>query len=167
MKNIRGKEGIINLDGKLGSDSLILDVNEPDFYECIEDGIKSTVKILIDNGFATYSSCQGHDSLEYSCRNVVVILAEKEILPWKAMIADLNILNKFKKPITYAIVDYRENKKGFMILIGSIYNLSETLKKQSCLEKAIPNIKKSYYSKSLTNIIDFSDAHGHINIFSS
>ena len=165
MKNVLGTDGVINLDGKLGSKAEILKTDDPLFYESIEEGIRSTVKILIDNGFITYSSCQGHHSHDYSFRNVVVVLEQYEIDAWRAMIAELNILKKFKQPITYLVVDYRDNKKGLMVILGSVFDIKETEFKQKCFEESIISLKKCYYNKTFNAIMDFSAKCGHINIF--
>lgn len=165
MKNIIGEDGVINIDGKIGSKAEILKVDDPNFYDAIEDGIKDTVRILIENNFETYSSCQGHNAPSYSLRNVVVVLDESEIDFWRAMIAELNILKAFKDPITYIIVEYKNNKKGFMIIFGSIYQIEETEYKQKCFEECIPKIRGRYYFKRSKYITDYTAKCGHINVF--
>lgn len=165
MKNILGADGIINIDGKLGSAAEILQIDDPYFYNAIEDGIKSTVKILIDNGFETYSSCQGHHDFRYSLRNVSLVLKESEIDAWRAMIAELNIMKNFAKPITYAIVEYKKKKKGLMIIFGSVFNMQETEYKQKCFEECIPNMRKDYYCKNNLSVVDYTAKWGHINNF--
>ena len=165
MKNILGDDGIINLDGKLGSKSEILSSDDPLFYDAIEEGIKSTVKKLIDNGFETYSSCQGHHDPKYSLRNIVIVLTENEINAWRAMIAELNIQKKFAIPITHLIVQYKNNKKGLMVILGSVFDIEETKYKQKCFEECIPNIKRDYYCKNNSNVVDYTAKFGHINIF--
>lgn len=166
MKNRCGEDGVINLEGKIGSPSLILDIEDPFFFDSIEHGIKSTVEVLIENGFRTYSSCQGHHNPEFSVRNVVVVLEPHEVVFWRAMIAELNIVNEFNSPITYVCVDYKNGLKGLMIMFGSIFQIEEVERKQHCFEEWVPNIRKQYYNKSINNIIDFTDARGHINTFS-
>ena len=74
MRNKLGDDGVINIDGKIGSVAESLDISDPEFFDSIETGIKSTVRVLINNGFKTYSSCQGHYDASFSLRNVVVVL---------------------------------------------------------------------------------------------
>lgn len=165
MKNKLGEDGVINLDGKLGSEAQLLSVDDPDFFNAIELEIRQTVKVIIENGFVTYSSCQGHHSPLYSLRNVVVVLPEQEIDYWRAMIAEINILNQFSDPISYSIVDYRNDKKGLMIIFGSIFQLKETVLKQKCFEEYIPLVKSNFYNKKHEDIVDFTNKFGHINVF--
>lgn len=166
MKNRFGEDGVINLEGKVGSPSLILDIEDPFFFDSIEHGIKSTIEVLIENGFRTYSSCQGHHNPDFSVRNVVVILEPHEVVFWRAMIAELNIINGFNSPITYVCVDYQNDLKGLMIMFGSIFQIEEVERKQNCFEIAIPTIRKQYYNKCFETVVDFTDVKGHINTFS-
>lgn len=165
MRNKLGDDGVINIDGKIGSVAEILDISDPEFFDSIETGIKSTVRVLINNGFKTYSSCQGHYDASFSLRNVVVVLESFEVDFWRAMIAEINILNKFQEPITYLLVDYKDGKKGLMIIFGSVFQLDEVEKKQKCFENVIPNLKQYYYGKKNDDIVDFTDRCGHINVF--
>lgn len=58
--NKKGSGGFINHTGEYGASSTLVDCRDPLFYQNIEDGIYSTVKALVNHGFFTHSSCQGH-----------------------------------------------------------------------------------------------------------
>ena len=60
MKQKKSKYGNINFEGSRYSKSLLINNREPDFLDEIEDGIKPIIKVLVNKGFDTYSSCQGH-----------------------------------------------------------------------------------------------------------
>ena len=74
-----------------------------------------------------------------------------EIVFWRAMIAELNIINQFESPITYVCVDYKDGQKGFMIIFGSIFQIEEVEIKQACFEAWLPTIKNQYYNKQYKN----------------
>lgn len=78
--NIRGDEGFINSLGKFGSPSELIDCREEGFLENIEDGIYTTVKKLVENGYMTVSSCQGH--MNYNENRTVTIQVENDSIDY-------------------------------------------------------------------------------------
>ena len=165
MKNVKSSDGVINSTGQIGSPAFIVDPSSIDFYDEIEDGIKSTVKCAIDSGFETFSSCQGHACKEsgYQQRTITLLLEKFELVFWRCMIADLNIINQFNPPIEYHILENEDGKIDFMIIIGSAYDLEETCKKQSALEKEILQIRIKYYSKEPKTFRDYTSTATHVN----
>lgn len=167
MKNVKSPEGIINVTGTLGDKSFILDPDDEGFFDEIEDGISSTVRCILDAGFRTVSSCEGHQHDLYQIRSVSISLTKSETVYWQYMISDLNIVNCFKYPITYHVLDRPSGDIDFMILIGSIYHMDELQKKQKALEDEIKLIRKKYYSVNERTFKDFSSKCSHINQFNS
>lgn len=73
-----GKSGIINKTGTPGSPGLLVDCRSERFYENIEKNILSTVSLLVEQGYFTLSSCEGHiESCPFRC---VSVIAEIEII---------------------------------------------------------------------------------------
>lgn len=89
MDNILGNEGYINKSGKFGSSSVLVDCRKEYFLQNIEKGILSTIKTLIDCGYMTVTSCQGHKN--YNENRTVTIQVEKEQLGFfKKIVFDIN-----------------------------------------------------------------------------
>ena len=59
MKNVI-KNGMINIDGKFGSEAFESSPSEHDFYDNIEGSVKPLVRWFVENEYYTKSSCQGH-----------------------------------------------------------------------------------------------------------
>ena len=165
IKNRKGSDGRINETGKPGSPSRILDVRDADFFENVEDGIKSTVRAVISSGFETISSCQGHNDLGYVNRTVSLLLESDEIIYWRTMIADLNIVNGFRRPIKYFVSNYKDGIKKFMIIFGSVQDMKETELKQQAFDKTVPKIIKEYYGSKCLNTADYAYSGIHIDEF--
>ena len=104
--NKRGSHGIINCTGSPGDPAELVDCREKDFLQNIEDGILSTVVVLLNKGLYTVSSCQGHD---VSCPyRSVSIVDEISIIRWfQQAVYRINSNESFKKPITYFILPYQ------------------------------------------------------------
>ena len=104
MHNTLGKDGIINRTGLPGASSNLIDCRDKDFWDDIEEGIRSTVHALISRGFFTVSSCQGHAS---SCSiRCVSIIDERERIRWiQRAIAEINMRCPQRAPIHYALLD--------------------------------------------------------------
>lgn len=60
MSNNYRKNDRINLSGTPDGYSKILTIKDTNFWENIESGIRPLVKVFVDNGITTYSSCHGH-----------------------------------------------------------------------------------------------------------
>ncbi len=165
MKNIKSSDGVINATGKLGDSAHIVSPASVDFFDEIEDGIKSTVRCAIETGFETFSSCQGHVGCDskYQQRTVTLILDNNELIFWQHMISDLNIVHQYKSPIEYHILARKDSRFDFMILIGSVYDLNETITKQNDLEKAILTIRTKYYTLKNHNYRNYTSKALHIN----
>jgi hypothetical protein len=58
--NVKGHDGNINNTGKPFDAAEIFPINYEYFWDMIEDNIKPLVKVIINLGFETYSSCEGH-----------------------------------------------------------------------------------------------------------
>lgn len=163
MHNVRGPEGVINLTGRLGDPAELVSIDAPDFYDNIEDGIISTVRLLVDNGFITTTSCQGHFDKRFFMRTVTVRLNKNEIEWWRLFISEMNILGSFREPVTYHILKTdKENEFDLMILFGSVYDIDETIIKQKKFEDNIPTIRSMYYSRK-DPYKDYSSNNKHIN----
>lgn len=142
MSNIRGVDGIINRTGTPGAPSDIVDCRDDFFWDNIEDGIRSTVKAIVDKGFLTVSSCEGHAS---SCpfRCVSIICEEEDIRWFQLAISKINDNLDIKVPIMYALLDKQpafclynndfHNPKIIDISFGHFDSL-ETHKKQKAFE---------------------------------
>lgn len=104
MHNIHGKDGIINRTGLPGASSNLIDCRNEDFWDDIEDGIRSTVKAFVSHGFYTVSSCQGHAS---SCSiRCISIIDERTKIRWiQQAVAEINMSNPRRNPIRYALLD--------------------------------------------------------------
>lgn len=61
FQKMRSKYGNITIDGNPESPSYTASMDDEDFWEYIEDGIKPMVKLFYDFGLTTVSSCQGHE----------------------------------------------------------------------------------------------------------
>lgn len=168
MKNHKGIDGVINIDGKLGSPAYILPINSKNFLDEIEDGIKETVVVFIKSGYKTVSSCQGHRDAEYCLRNIAFLVENCEISLWKSIVAKINISNNFDKPLTYYILNFDDNRKIFNIIIGSIFNIKDTLKKQKCLNECVENIQNEKYLFQICRFdeLNFEEKLEHQNIYS-
>lgn len=104
MKNKKGIDGIINHTGLPGAPSELIDCREDDFWDNIEEGIKSTVKVVIECGFMTVSSCQGHEaSNPFRC---VSIIGEVREVRWiQYVVAIINQTANFAQPIQYSLLE--------------------------------------------------------------
>lgn len=74
MRNTKNlKTGRINLTGECYSFANMLQIGDEDFWSNIEEGIRPLVKIFVDNGIETYSSCHGHfdNDLEDEFPNII------------------------------------------------------------------------------------------------
>lgn len=97
--NIRGPSGIINRTGTPGSSATLVDCHADGFWSNIEDGILSTVRILVAHGYYTVSSCEGHPD-SYSARTVSVLGSADTIDGLLDVICKIN-RNSHRKPILY------------------------------------------------------------------
>ena len=118
MKNIRGKDGIINHTGCPGSPSELVDCRSDTFWDNIEEGIISTVRILVEKGFYTVSSCQGHlTSCPIRC---VSVIGEIEDIRWfQYAVAEINRSLAVSRPIQYFLL---EKQKKFTLYDGLFSN---------------------------------------------
>ena len=125
-KNKVGKLGVINSTGKIGSSAFMFDNTDPAFWKNIEKGIKTSVRVVVKNGYKTYSSCQGHNGTEYNKRTLTVILMNDEIANWINYINALNLLFLKTHPITYILIPKQNNITNMMIKFGNVENLKDT-----------------------------------------
>lgn len=144
MNNILGNEGFINKTGKFGASSILVDCRNEYFLQNIEEGILSTVKTLIECGYMTVTSCQGHKN--YNENRTVTIQVEKEQLNFfKKIILDINSeINS--KCCRYVILDINskfdlyeglfKNPKKIEIIFGKCTN-PETVIAQKKFETLI------------------------------
>jgi hypothetical protein len=70
MYNKRHSDGSIKIDDEV---NIVVSPYFANFYDEIEDGIKETVRTLLELGYLTISSCQGTHG-EYPVANVVVVV---------------------------------------------------------------------------------------------
>lgn len=141
--NVKGDLGVINKSGKIGDSAFLINPKEKTFWDNIEQGVKSTVKILLNEGLKPYSSCQGHDRV-YANRYVAVTMEREEVKGLKNFIYNLNQRKKYNRPILYGLVETPSEKfiyKNEFInpviveIIFGLYNNKETLKKQKDFEQ--------------------------------
>ncbi len=140
MKNKVGQYGVINKTGKIGSSAVLYKTTDPEFWKNIEKGIKSSVKSVINIGYETYSSCQGHRGTLYNKRTLTVILSNEEIDIWIYFLDTLNIFFLTDHPITYLLIPKSDNKTNIMINFGDIEN-------KKCVK-----INQKYFNKFVTVI---------------
>lgn len=144
--NIKGKEGFINKLGTYGASSELIDCRSEGFLENIEDGIYSTVKTLIENGYLTVSSCQGH--VNYNKNRTVTIQVEENMIDYFRYLVyrvneDLTV-----SALRYLILDmipgfdlyqgYYKNPKKIQFIFGSCID-SQTELIQKKFEHYIEN----------------------------
>lgn len=140
--NKRGSNGIINSTGLPGDSAELVDCREKDFLQNIEDGILSTVIIILRKGFYTLSSCQGHDvSCPYRC---VSIVDDMENIRWlQKAVYMINQAESFKSSITYFILPYQSESNLYngcfrdpcvIDIIFGDYRAGETIMKQQAFE---------------------------------
>lgn len=154
MKNIKGANGVINKTGTEGAPSHIVDCREKDFYSNIEENIKDTVKCLIEAGFMTFSSCEGHSWSPI--RNVSLVVNDAECKQIQKMIYHV-FKDSMCGVIHYAIRNYDvfelyndlyTQPKVISIFFGSIY-CKDTLFKQEIFNNAIKNKLFNEYNNEL------------------
>jgi len=143
MKNIKGEYGVINLSGRLGDPSYIIDCRNENFSNYIETGILSTVNALIAKEFFTVSSCQGHPG-NYCKRCVSVIDEYNEIINLVNFIGWINMKMQWNPPIYLELLQVQptmnlyknhfNNPRILQIIFGD-FSEAITIKKQSCFNK--------------------------------
>jgi hypothetical protein len=150
--NQRGPTGIINRTGLAGSSATLVDCRSEDFLDNIEDGIKSTVRVLIDHGYLTISSCEGHAD-SYSERTVSVIASDEDfnrillaIVLANADTSDDEVIRYFVHPLDAKMNLYRDidvkDWEVIDILFGG-YDDKKTIIRQECFERQISLIDRS------------------------
>ena len=144
IKNVVGKDGIINLTGEIGSPAKMYKVEDSEFWDNIEEGIKSTVKVIIDNGFKTYSSCQGHINTEYNSRSVTVILQNHEVEYWLNFINYLNNKLLINSKIEFLLVPKQNNITNLFIKFGKVENIDYVNNNQQVFNENLKHIKNFY-----------------------
>lgn len=123
MDNVRGDDGCINATGVPGGNAKMLKSSlDVDFLSQIEDGIKDTVILLLEYGFSTFSSCQGHsygskycfvsiiddyeqiinykNSFENYLNNNIKYMIKPIILELSKYDDEMDIYNRMKKNLT-------------------------------------------------------------------
>lgn len=100
--NVQSKEGIINTLGQNGSAAELVDCRTSSFENYIEEGIKTTVYALINNGIMTTSSCQGHIGKREN-RSVTIQIEEEYVPFFKKIVWEIN--QETTNEIKYCILD--------------------------------------------------------------
>lgn len=140
--NKRGSHGIINCTGSPGAPSDLVDCRDSDFLRNIEDGIASTVIVLLNKGLFTVSSCQGHAvSCPYRC---VSIVDNIPVIRWlQQAVYTINQTESFQNPITYFMLPFRPECNLYdgcfqdpcvIDIVFGDFRDSETIAKQSAFE---------------------------------
>lgn len=158
--NIKGKLGCINKTGILGDSAELYRCDKEDFFNYIEDGILSTVKISVENGLLPCVSCEGHDGIDrfgksWYDREITYMDTVDIIGKIASIVKYLNKTYKFKTGIHYHIMGadtispYNENdfkSKDIMtitVTFGSIKD-PETFEKQKQYDVFIKKNFKTY-----------------------
>lgn len=93
---------MINLAGRPGSPATLVDCRCPDFWDNIETGVRSTVRCVLDRGWRTVSSCEGHE--EASPWRCFSVMAEQEqIHAFIQMIARFNAAHRPDIEIAFSV----------------------------------------------------------------
>lgn len=162
-----GEEGFINHTGKFGASADLIHIDAENFFDNIEEGIYNTVKVLVENGFFTCSSCQGH--VGYNKARTVTVQGTKEDINylksvvWRVRQCDKNLKVQYMVlPLMEKGNIYKENLDHcakIMIYFGPC-DLASTLKGQDVFEKYIvegSREKYTYDSKYEMYALDISN----------
>ena len=173
--NKRGSHGIINCTGSPGDPSELVDCRERDFLQNIEEGIKSTVIVILNKGLFTLSSCQGHAiSCPYRC---VSIVDDITIIRWiQQSVYTINQTELYKIPISYYILPYQDECKLYPGCFENPYIIDinfgdfrddETITKQISFEMFLKEHTVEAIEKQLTNdIVKYRLPNdNHIDVF--
>ena len=143
--NTVGDDGTINEGGKTGFASRIVDCRDNDFWNNIEAGVLNTVRALVDSGYFTISSCQGH--LEGNPNRCVSVIGEKHVIAgFQKAIDTINSINPNITPITYHLLEvqdtcsvYRNEFKSPLIIdiIFGDYRENDTALMQNLFEQCV------------------------------
>lgn len=131
---------MINNDCKFGSPARMVTCNDENFWDFIEKGIFSLVEAIINLGYKTKNSCQGHYDLStgLSMYSNIVFSANREsdLKRWTSL------MNRFCRKYSYAkefiIVEnigqfYGEESKYYDIRISFIFEPKERGVLDECL----------------------------------
>lgn len=105
--NRKTYEGCINVRGVPGANACMYEsTNSNDFFSQIEVGVKEVVEAFVENGYHTFSSCQGHRMGSLYC--FVSIIDEKDTIEMiKGIIYYINQKYKLLNPILYVQYKYK------------------------------------------------------------
>ena len=114
-KNIRTEDGRI-FSGNSNLSYMINNKYREELLENVEDGIKEVVRKLIDVGYETLSSCQGHpiktEEFEHLFRYVKFCIERTQASRIVKNVKDINM--KYKTNITVYITDNENNGEEYL-----------------------------------------------------
>ena len=154
-----GKNGIL-------SASSYRNPEDKDFWTGIEPGILSTVKVLLDNGYETVSSCEGHPYVPYRERCVTVRVSKERIDDLLNTMVKINESNVFKIPLLFCSLEVPQDTglRDVQILFGE-YNNPSTFEKQNIFNQYISRAEQFELHFSKEKQRKYQLTEGHVNVW--